>query len=56
MTAKFIIPGTLPSLPPPNPDYVPLSTEEKEKRKQELLSRLAANGRKNNQKENDFDK
>jgi hypothetical protein len=44
MTAKFIIPGTLPSLPPPNPDYVPLSAEEKEKRRQAILSELAANG------------
>lgn len=32
------------ALPPPNPDYVPLSAEEKEKRRQAMLSELAANG------------
>lgn len=32
------------ALPPPNPEYVPISAEEKEKRRQAILSRLAANG------------
>ncbi|HPK52814.1 MAG TPA: replicative helicase loader/inhibitor [Smithellaceae bacterium] len=32
------------ALPPPNPDYVPISAEEKEKRKQDILSKLVVNG------------
>jgi hypothetical protein len=32
------------ALPPPNPDYVPLSADEKEKRKQDILSKLVVNG------------
>ena len=32
------------ALPPPNPDYVPISAAEKEKRKQDILSKLVVNG------------
>lgn len=34
----------LTALPPPNPDYAPISAEEKEKRRRAILNELAANG------------